>query len=251
MIKKTEDKTNTQATLAQPTEEQVIAFLRQNPDFFASNEYLLSELKIPHASGAAISLGERQVQVFREHRDELKFKLNELISVARENDAHFEKSKRLLLNLLEVKSLDEIEMVVNEVFKNDLKIDFSSIILFGKSSDYPVSDIKIIELDYAKQHLGAILDQTHASCGRFSEKQLKCLFPTDAEKVGSVAVIPLRHGELLGLFCLGSEDPSHFDSSMGSLFLSYISDFISRILPNLLLSSKQQYRNDNIPSLLE
>jgi uncharacterized protein YigA (DUF484 family) len=90
-----------------PAEAQVIAYLRQNPEFFITNEYLLSELRIPHASGAAISLGERQVQVFREHRDELKLKLNELISVARDNDAHFEKSKRLLLNLLEVKSLDE------------------------------------------------------------------------------------------------------------------------------------------------
>ena len=80
MIKKTEDQSNTETNLAQPTEEQVIAFLRKNPEFFAHNEYLLSELKIPHASGAAISLGERQVQVFREHRDELKFKLNELIS---------------------------------------------------------------------------------------------------------------------------------------------------------------------------
>jgi hypothetical protein len=259
MIKKTEGQSNAFATLnaeadavtEQPSEEQVIAFLRSNPEFFISHEYLLSELTIPHASGAAISLGERQVQVFREHRDELKHKLNELISVARDNDAHFEKSKRLLLNLLEVKSLDEIEMVVNEVFKNDSKIDFSSIILFGKSSDYPVSDIKIIELDYARQNLGAILEQTHASCGRFIQTQMKCLFPDVYEKVGSAAVIPLRHGELLGLFCLGSEDEGHFDSSMGSLFLSYISDFISRILPNLLLSSKQQFRDDNIPSLLE
>jgi uncharacterized protein YigA (DUF484 family) len=234
-----------------PAEAQVIAYLRQNPEFFITNEYLLSELRIPHASGAAISLGERQVQVFREHRDELKLKLNELISVARDNDAHFEKSKRLLLNLLEVKSLDEIEIVVNEVFKNDSKIDFSSILLFGKSTDYPVSDIKVVELGYAKKKLGAILEQTHASCGRFSETQLTCLFPDDAKKVGSAAVIPLRDGELLGLFCLGSKDPTHFDSSMGSLFLSYISDFISRILPNLLLSSKQQFRDDNIPSLLE
>lgn len=245
MIKKTDSETNTL------TEEQVIAFLRQNPDFFASNEYLLNELKIPHASGAAISLGERQVQVFREHRDELKHKLNELISVAHENDAHFEKSKRLLLNLLEVKSLDEIEMVVNEVFKNDAKIDFSSILLFGKSSDYPVSDIHIMALEDAREKLGTILDQTHASCGRFNEEQLKCLFSESSGNVGSAAVIPLRHGELLGLFCLGSEDSTHFDSSMGSLFLSYISDFISRILPNLLVSSKQQHRADNVPSLLE
>lgn len=233
------------------SEEQVIDYLRHHPDFFVNHEYLLSELRIPHASGAAISLGERQVQVFREHRDELKYKLNELISVARDNDAHFEKSKRLLLNLLEVKSLDEIEMVVNEVFKNDTKIDFSSILLFGKRSDYPVSDIKIIELETAREQLGFILDQTHASCGRFSARQLNCLFPDVAASVGSAAVIPLRHGELLGLFCLGSEDPAHFDSSMGSLFLSYISDFISRILPNLLLSAKQQRRDDAVPSLLE
>ncbi len=255
MIKKTDGVSalnNMQETHSvQATEEQVIAYLRQNPEFFISNEYLLNELKVPHASGAAISLGERQVQVFREHRDELKHKLNELISVARDNDAHFEKSKRLLLNLLEVKSLDEIEMVVNEVFKNDPKIDFSSILLFGKSSDYPVSDIKILELDTARQQLGVILDQTHASCGRFSETQLKCLFPESAQNIGSAAVIPLRHGELLGLFCLGSEDPGHFDSSMGSLFLSYISDFISRILPNLLVGAKQQLRDEHIPSLLE
>lgn len=258
MIKKTENQsgsffssTSESEQAATATEEQVINYLRKNPEFFVENEYLLNELKVPHASGAAISLGERQVQVFREHRDELKYKLNELISVARDNDAHFEKSKRLLLNLLEVKTLDEIEMVVNEVFKNDAKIDFSSILLFGKSSDYPASDVKIIELGYAKEQLGAILDQMHASCGRFSDVQLKCLFPKVSEKIGSAAVIPLRHGELLGLFCLGSEDPEHFDSSMGSLFLSYISDFISRILPNLLLSSKQQYRDDNVPSLLE
>lgn len=250
MIKKTADETSELAVPAM-SEVQVIAYLRQNPDFFVDHEYLLSELRIPHASGAAISLGERQVQVFREHRDELKFKLNELISVARQNDAHFEKSKRLLLNLLEVKSLDEIEMVVNEVFKNDTKIDFSSILLFGKAIDYPACDVNIIDLLQAKEHLGIILDQTHASCGRFSERQLKCLFPDVAQEIGSAAVIPLRHGELLGLFCLGSEDPAHFDSSMGSLFLSYISDFISRILPNLLLSARQQQRKDSVPSLLE
>lgn len=244
MIKKTD-------TNSPVSEEQVIAFLRKNPDFFVDHEYLLDELKVPHASGAAISLGERQVQVFREHRDELKHKLNELITVARENDVHFEKSKRLLLNLLEVKSLDEIEMVVNEVFKNDTKIDFSSILLFGKSSDYPASDVNIVELNTARENLGVVLEQSHASCGKFNEQQLKFLFPEVTEHIGSAAVIPLRHGELLGLFCLGSDDETHFDSSMGSLFLSYISDFISRILPNLLLSAKQQQRDDHVPSLLE
>ncbi len=231
-------------------ESDVIGYLRAHPEFFVQHEYLLNELKIPHESGAAISLGERQVQVFREHRDELKSKLNELITIAHENDAHFEKSKRLLLNLLEVKSLDEIEMVVNEAFKNDQNIDFSSILLFGKPGDYPVSDIKIIAMEEAREQLGGILDHTRAVCGQFKEEERACLFPNQ-DDVGSAAVIPLRNGETLGLFCLGSRNEQHFDSSMGSLFLSYISDFISRILPNLLLGAKRQQLEDSVPSLLE
>ena len=233
------------------TEEQVIKFLRARPNFFEQHDYLLRDLKVPHRNGAAISLGERQVQVFREHRDAMKNKLSELISVARENDQHFEKSKRLLLNLLEIKSLDEINMVLDETFKNDPKIDFSSVIVFGDKTDFPVSDIKVLDLKTAKEQLGALLESTNAVCGVFGRKQMECLFPEVFEKVGSAAIIPLRSGEILGLFCIGSKDAGHFESSMGSLFLSYISDFISRILPGLLLKSRSHKIVDQVPSLLE
>jgi len=232
-------------------EDQVIHYLRANPEFFVKNDYLLNELKVPHKSGAAISLGERQVQVFREHRDQLKGQLNEMISVARENDVHFENSKRLLLNLLEVRSLDEIKLVVEEAFKNDANIDFSQILLFGDRSDYPVSEINVMDLAQAKEKLSTIMDSTRAICGQFNQEQKNCMFGSDADQVGSAAVIPLRNGDILGVFCLGSKNDQHFDSSMGSLFLSYISDFVSRILPNLLVSSKRQTLEKQVPSLLE
>jgi len=232
-------------------EDQVVSYLRANPDFFTSHEYLLRELKISHKSGNAISLGERQVQVFREHRDELKQKLNELISIAHENDAHFEKSKRLLLNLLEIKSLDEIEIVVNEAFRNDPNIDFSSILVFGAQTDYPVTEINVLSLESAKEQLGTLLDSSQAVCGAFETEKMMCLFPSDNESIGSAAIIPIRNGELLGIFCLGSKDPAYFNNSMGSLFLSYISDFMSRILPNLLLNARSQKITDEVPSLLE
>jgi len=232
-------------------EDQVVSYLRANPDFFNSHEYLLRELKISHKSGNAISLGERQVQVFREHRDELKQKLNELISIAHENDAHFEKSKRLLLNLLEIKSLDEIEIVVNEAFRNDPNIDFSSILVFGAQTDYPVTEINVLSLESAKEQLGTLLDSSQAVCGAFETEKMMCLFPSDNESIGSAAIIPIRNGELLGIFCLGSKDPAYFNNSMGSLFLSYISDFMSRILPNLLLNARSQKITDEVPSLLE
>lgn len=239
------------SSTAELTEEQVIEYLREHPEFFIKHEYLLRELKVLHRNGSAISLGERQVQVFREHRDELKSQLDDLISIARDNDAHFEKSRQLLLNLLEIKNLDEIELVVNESFKDDEKIDFSSVVIFGEQTDFPVSDVKLISQAQAKENLGNLVDSSSAICGRFTDKQLACLFPNNAEEVGSAAVIPLRNGETIGMFCLGSKDSDHFDSGMGSLFLSYISDFISRMMPELLMKSKSQRVAEQVPSLLE
>lgn len=233
------------------SEDQVVAFLKSHPDFFIKHDYLLRDLKVPHQSGAAISLGERQVQVFREHRDDLKGQLNELIEIAQENDRHFEKSKRLLLNLLEIKTLDEVEFVVNEAFKHDDNIDFTSVLVFGERTDYPASDMTVLEYDLATAQLGSLMESTKAVCGQFTATQLACLFPDHADEVKSAAVIPLRNGETLGMFCIGSNNERHFDSSMGSLFLSYISDFISRILPNLLVKARSHKSNDQVPSLLE
>jgi len=36
------------------------------------------------------------------------------------------------------------------------------------------------------------------------------------------------------VFAVGSCEPGYFDQSMGSLFLSYISDTLSRLLPPML-----------------
>lgn len=233
------------------TEDQIIQYLRSHPDFFIRHEHLLQELKLPHQSGKAISLGARQVQVFREHRDALKRQLDDLVGIAHQNDAIFKTSKRLLLDLLEVKSLDEIQLVVREAFRHDENVHFSTVIVLGDRTDYPVADIKVLQREEARESLGFLLESTNAVCGQFSERQLKCMFPSDAHQVGSAAVIPLRNGHLLGLFCLGSRKQDHFDSSMGSLFLSYISDFISRILPELLSRAKSLKLAEQIPSLLE
>ncbi|HBF93870.1 MAG TPA: DUF484 domain-containing protein, partial [Marinobacter adhaerens] len=58
--------------------------------------------------------------------------------------------------------------------------------------------------------------------------------PDREEPIASVALVPLRHDELVGVFAVGSCQPGYFDQSMGSLFLSYISDTLSRLLPPMV-----------------
>ena len=52
--------------------------------------------------------------------------------------------------------------------------------------------------------------------------------------VASVALVPLRTDRLVGVFAIGSCEPGYFDQSMGSLFLTYISDTLSRLLPPMV-----------------
>lgn len=241
------DKNNDQTLSA----EDVAAFLKQNPTFFITHENLLDDLKLPHASGSAISLGERQVQVFREHRDQLRAQLNELIAAAQENDKHFETSKRLLLDMLDVKTLDEIELVLQAAFKKDSNIFAARLALFGNPDEYPASELSINSEAIAREELGTLIDSQKAVCGRFTERQLQFLFQGEAEHVGSAAVIPIRNGKSYGMLCLASTDITHFESSMGSLFLSYISDFVARLLPQLLLRARTKAHAEKVPSLLD
>ncbi|MNN47051.1 hypothetical protein D3C81_1614550 [compost metagenome] len=44
-------------------------------------------------------------------------------------------------------------------------------------------------------------------------------------------MVALSHQGLHGVLAIGSRDPQHYKSSVGTLFLSYIADVLGRIVP--------------------
>jgi hypothetical protein len=218
------------------TEQQVIDYLRAHPDFFLEQDELLESLSLPHDSGSAISLVERQVHLFREQRDTLRHELGELIEIARHNDRLFARSKRLLMQVIEARTLNEVAAVIDDSIRGDFGLDAASILLFESSAPQASPDGALVRVsrDAAYNQLGALLDSNKAVCGQFREDQREFLFPRREQPVASIALVPLRHGELLGVFAVGSHEPGYFDERMGTLFLSYISDTLSRLLPPLV-----------------
>ena len=94
--------------------------------------------------------------------------------------------------------------------------------------------LHVVSPDEAKARLGGLLEGDRAVCGQFRESERSFLFPDREEPIASVALVPLRNNELVGVFAVGSCEPGYFDQSMGSLFLTYISDTLSRLLPPIL-----------------
>ena len=208
--------------------EAVAEYLRRHPEFFVDFEELIPELRIPHQPGQAVSLVERQVKLLRERNIELRQRLNHLMDVARDNDRLFDKSKRLVLGLLDAGSLEDLVSTVEDSLRHDFQVPFVSLVLFR---DTPCDVGRVMPQAEAQQAIGGLLNAGRATCGALRPTELDFLFGSDSPQIGSAAVIALGTQGQLGVLAIGSPDPQHYKSSLGTLFLGYIAEVLTRVLP--------------------
>lgn len=212
------------------TEEIVAEYIRQNLDFFVRHDDILQMIRIQHNSGKAISLIEYQLNRLRTRNQELQKQLNQLLSVARENDQLFEKSRRLTLALLEADSLEALTAALEDSLCHDFKIDYVNFTLF---SDKPLPTGRACTLDEAQSKLGTLITSHKITTGQFREETLTFLF-NESNKVKSAALVPLKNNGTLGILALGSSNPQRYQKETGTLFLQHIRDILCCLLPPLL-----------------
>lgn len=214
------------------TEEQVIVYLRNHPDFFQQHAHLLSELRLPHESGSAISLVERQVAILRERNMTLRRRMNELMQTAKENDALFHKTRTLTLELLHVGTWHEL----NEVLATYVLTDFHADFVCCHLGHVPVN------LDHLRGHADSLPHERYVSgnypvCTALRAEELDQIFPgQECGTDGSAVLAPLGVGERGGCLAIGSRDPKAFTPDMDSLFVTYIAEVLSRVVQRLMSS---------------
>lgn len=208
--------------------EQVAEYLRQHPAFFAEYDELLPELIIPHQRGQSVSLVERQVKLLRERNIEARHRLNQLMEVARENDRLFEKSRRLVLGLLEAQSLDQVIASVEDSLRNDFQVPYVSLILFSEANRF--TNARCVTHSEARDAIGHLLESNKTLSGVLRPNELEFLFGEPGQDVASTALAPIQHQGLHGVLALGSREAHQYKSATGTLFLSYVADALARVL---------------------
>lgn len=227
-----DDQNNNNASI---TAEHVAQYLATNPNFFQDHEKLLVDLELPHQSGTAVSLVERQVSVLRERNMDMRHRLSNLLDNARDNDRLFDKTKRLMLELLESQDLKQVIDAFFHSFNNEFNIHYTRLLLIGNPGVLPTStQAQVISLDDAQKHIPALLKTNRAFCGALGPKETRFIFGEDASQIGSAATVPLLHGTTFGLLAIGNRDPEYYRSSMGTLFLGYIAEGLNRLIPKYL-----------------
>jgi uncharacterized protein YigA (DUF484 family) len=208
------------------TDEKVEAYLREHPEFFMTHGSLLEIIRVPHHSGTAISLIERQVSVLREKNARLQEQLAEIIEIACDNDVLNQRLHQLTLVLLASNDADTVlgllEESLHQYFQVDRVIVCSSPgpSLSGGQPDNP---------------LDSLLKQGEAWCGGVDDTALaQSLFGETVAGIRSFAVTPLDHAGFRGLLVLGSRDPDRFKPGMGLLYLRILGEIVAARLSALL-----------------
>ena len=215
-----------------PQETAIATYLAQHPDFFDRHGDILRDLRLHHPSGRAVSLIEKQVSALRERNTELRHRLNQLLDNARQNDRLFERSKRLVLSLLECDELGDLIDALYYSLDKDFSIPFVRLILFRKPQH--LCSVKVASEDEAKVVLGRHLKASRAVGGGLSREEIEYLFDKDHQRVGSAAMVPLYYNQPLGILAVGHENPKHYQAGMGTIFLTHIAEVLDRLIPRHL-----------------
>ena len=167
------------------TEQQLLELLKDYPDILVRNPGLLADLEVPHETGKAVSLIERQVSVLRDRLQATDKRLRELMDNARGNERLAASRHRLAINLLGAHDLDDVVSIVLDELGNELGADFTVMRLFTEDADR-LRDKPELFIDANTDELRSFatrLDNRKPMCGRCTEEQTAFLFGGQADQV--------------------------------------------------------------------
>ena len=216
------------------TPEEVEAYLLAHPAFFQDHLSLLEGMTVPHPSGEAVSLVARQLDLLRERNHRLHKQLDELVQIARDNDALYQRIHQLTLTLLDAKSVEDVLASLDWGLHQYFQTDFVAIRILEPQRESAISNLFVVANSPEVAWCEGVIEGDKPLCGTPDAEHVVFLFGEDAKVVQSYAVIAMRHAGLRGIFAIGSRDAQRFHADMGSVFLRQMSEVLAAKLSALV-----------------
>ena len=99
--------------------EEVINFLKENPDFFITHPEAIEHLEIKHESGEAVSFIEKQVEFIKSKNLATSTQLKDFILNANANELLFAKVRKLISIILSAEDLEKLLIATESFFMNE------------------------------------------------------------------------------------------------------------------------------------
>ena len=223
----------TNPTTTEITAAQVADYLANNPGFFLDHESMLADLHLPHGSGSAVSLLERQVKILRERQIDTRKRLADILEQGQRNDVLFNKTRALVLYILDARSLSDLARRITDYCEKEFQVDKALFTLFATAETQHIAmPCRIVAANEVERCMPGLLSSAEPVSGSFREEELRFLFAGEQENLASAIVLPVSmDGKTGGILALGSDDANYFKAGMDTLFLKFVGDVIAHLLP--------------------
>ncbi len=204
--------------------EEVSEYLLTNPDFFTKHPEVTEKLVIPHTQKGSVSLVEIQGELLRKKTRQLNYKLNQLVTIAKQNEKIYRVYTDLNVQLLRCKSVAEVQYTLEDVLQERLQLSCAVI----KSFKGPHAIPELQQRLFTEKRF----QSETFFFGRLSQHERQLLFGDQAAE--SVALMLLGDNKDLGILAIGSADASHFTPDMDTLLLQQLQQVLNIILPPMM-----------------
>jgi uncharacterized protein YigA (DUF484 family) len=222
------------------TRDHVARYLRTHSDFFTHHSELIETLAIPHETGVAISLVERQVELLRKKNKDLDQKLHQLIKVAKDNEKVSSRLHAITLGLVSIRGFDETLSGIHDLLHADFPGTKVNMRLFDVMPETTVKDCGVMERSLQKSKLiQDLFSSRRRGVAFLSKRQIENVFNNEQEKkpILSAAAVALKKNQQLGVLFLGSTDANRFQNGMGTLFLGNLGEILGSKLQQFIPSA--------------
>lgn len=227
-MKQVEEQAERQQALS---DELILQFLQQNPDFFIRNARQIEQMRIPHPVRGTVSLVEWQLARQRHQIGQLEEEITLLMEQARGNEVLFRRLLELQTDLAGASSLNDLLERLQQwarhlglagadvrLFSDKWRISAPSRFTHLALSRSLFEPLRIQRLRSANHYLGSL-----------NGPELLLLLP-NAKQVGSVALSLMGEAGDLGVVIFSSRDSHHYQDGMGTVMLQHLAN----LLPGLL-----------------
>ncbi|MFP1823827.1 DUF484 domain-containing protein [Lonsdalea quercina] len=213
------------------TDDMVLQFLHQNPDFFIRNSRHVEQMRIPHPVRESVSLVEWQLSRQRTQIQHLEEDITLLMEQAAQNEALFNQLLQLQLALSAADSLQDLLDRLQR-WARKLGLSGATVRLFsdkwriGAPSDF--THLALNRTAFEPLRIQRLGKRNHY-LGSLNGPELLLLLP-QAWQVGSVALSMMGEKGDLGLLIFSSRDSHHYQEGMGTVLLQHLATILPMVL---------------------
>lgn len=218
------------------TEDDIVNFLANTPDFFERHAELLATVQLtsPH-SKRAVSLQERQAEMLRDKIRALEHRVMTMIRNVNENVILSDRMLRWACSLFLAKDLLALPGQIADEIASQFSVPQVGIKMWGVAPAFAQADFANGVSEDAKLFASSL---TEPFCGVNAGFDAVNWLP-DPAAATSLAILPLRVGPAssatpaFGMLVLASPDSQRFTSAMGTDFLERVAELASAALSRL------------------